>query len=608
MLNFQRNNLDNSTSPYLQQHKDNPIYWQEWNEETLDYAKNNHKIIFVSIGYAACHWCHVMAKDSFSNLEIAKFLNQYFVSIKVDREQRPDIDSYCLSFIQQISGQGGWPLNVFFSSKIKPIFALTYLPSTSPPGFPSFLNLIHQLKEMSNDKEQMKKLSIDYEIPLAIFQSIKEQDLFNSFKESFIPYTSSFSEGLQFPPHNTLLLLLHYYDLKKDKEILTIILSLLDVMAKRGLHDHLQGGFYRYCVDSNWTIPHFEKMLYDQALLLWVYSAAYKISQNAVYKTITEKIISCLDNSFFDSGLYCSSLDADTNHHEGLTYLWSSKELKQILTEKEFSSFKSLYEISEEGNFEGKLHFIKQDLSFLPEIENKLLSLRKKREQPSIDKKKITSWNSLLGIAFLIAYRYLNNTSAKAKSELLFKNLWNKHYLEGKVRRSSLDNKIQEGEFLEDHAALLLFATYLSEEDEIYLLKTRELYSTIFKFNKSGWKESLNLDFKLVPASIFDHPLPSSTSLAELAVLRSKIVLGEEYKPQNYRSPLNYDFFNLMVLLSSGNFHLIHTPYHLAWKNLPLNSLQIKNKIIQDCFAKNCQIFSDTTQLLNKITKEQITK
>src|SRR3989338_4098442 len=383
MTDFHQNNLIHSLSPYLQQHQNNPIHWQEWSKETLEYAKQNNKLLFVSVGYAACHWCHVMAAEAFEDKEIAEFLNQHFVSIKIDKEQRPDIDQYMMAFLIQQQGHGGWPLNVILTPDQKPMLAMTYVPITPKYELPGLLDILKD----AIDLYARNMTSFESFIP-DIFSdtdatSLTSKELVQTIIYSFNNHTASFHPGPQFPPYNTLLFLLAYYEETKDIKVRNIIETILDTIALGGLHDHLQGGFYRYCVDEYWTTPHFEKMLYDQALLLWVFSIAYKLLKKEVYKEIAQNIIRCLEDTFEKDGLYFSGHDADTHHEEGITYLWTKKELEQCLSPEEYISFASVYMLEE--NFDGKIHLLKKDLSFLPEIERKLLLLRKKRQQPFVD-------------------------------------------------------------------------------------------------------------------------------------------------------------------------------------------------------------------------------
>ncbi len=595
MINFNKNNLDQSSSPYLQQHKNNPIHWQEWSQEVLDYAQNNNKIILVSVGYATCHWCHVMAKEAFSNIEIANYLNQHFICIKVDKEQRPDIDQYLMHFMQETNGHGGWPLNVFLTSDQKPFLALTYVPLTPQYGLPGFLDILQHIQQ--SNQQQHSKIP-QYHPQIHTSEHIEEQQLIEVIKNNFTG--TGFSHGPQFPPHNTLLFLLTWYEQHKDKEIKNILEKILNVMATGGLHDHLQGGFYRYCIDDSWTIPHFEKMLYDQALHLWVYSLAYKILKKPEYKIITEKIITCLEDSYANK-LYYAAHDADTNHHEGSTYIWDRAEIQQHLTNEEFTQFQQIYTL--EQNFESKIHLIKKTNTFLPEIEQKLLQLRKKRTQPFTDKKYITSWNALLGIGLLMNYRYCNNNLAKVKAKLLFNTILKEHYPQEKLHHSSYQGKLQPGEFLEDYATLLLFATYLYEDTGEYKDIIATLYTQLQKFqhkrNPEQWKESITTDFIEIPAQTYDHPIPSSLSLAIMAQQRAAIILEKEYDRTEYKHPFQHDFYNLTPLLNHA--HIIHLPHPIQWQHLPSTSMQLYGSTIQDCYQHHCIEYKDITQLLADI-------
>ncbi|MBI1970338.1 thioredoxin domain-containing protein [Candidatus Woesearchaeota archaeon] len=634
MINFNQNNLDKSTSPYLQQHKDNPIHWQEWSTEVLAHAKKNHKIILASIGYATCHWCHVMAQEAFSNKEIAQFLNQHFVCIKIDREQRPDIDHYFMNFCQKTQGGGGWPLNVFLAADQKPFLAVTYVPPTPRYGLPGFLDLLQHVKQSYNQHADHVPAYPNHTHQQEKQDDITEQDLITEIKAHF--GGAGFTPGPQFPPHNTLLFFLSWYEQHKENnntDIKDILEKILEAMAKGGLHDHLQGGFYRYCVDESWTIPHFEKMLYDQAMHLWVYSLAYKILKKQAYKTIAEKIITCLEDSYKDSyasNLYYAAHDADTDHHEGSTYVWDAAELQQHLTkddvtEEEYRQFQQVYILDALGqNVEGKTHLIKRTNAFLPDIEKKLLQLRKKRKQPFTDKKYVTSWNALAGIGLLMAYRHCDIDVAKVKAKLLFSNILAQHYREGIVHHSSYNGKLQPGEFLEDYATVLLLATYLYEEtdedSEDKELKDliAALYAQLQKFHnrqrtKSGqWIESKNNDFMEIPAQTYDHPTPSSASLASMAKRRAEIILekgipGKEYETadagEEYKQPLQHDFYNLIIFMK--HWHIIHTPQKIKWKQLPANSIQIycsnHSGKIQDCYQHKCVEYRDEKQLITEL-------
>ncbi|MBS3117313.1 thioredoxin domain-containing protein [Candidatus Woesearchaeota archaeon] len=595
MVNFLRNNLDKATSPYLLQHKDNPIYWQEWSYETTEYAEEQSKPLFVSVGYATCHWCHVMAHEAFEDKGVAAFLNENFVSIKVDREQRPDIDQYLMSFLVQSQGGGGWPLNVILTPDLKPFFAATYIPLHPSHGFPGFLSVLESAKDhYSKNKENIS----EYHLPRPQSNKVDEDKIINSFLEHFDSEYGGFGYGLKFPPHNSLLFLIFFYEKTKDKRIGSILEKTLDRIAFRGLCDYLQGGFYRYCVDREWQIPHFEKMLYDQAMLLWAYSSAYKVFKNDSYKTVAEGIISCLIETFESDGLFYSAHDADTDHEEGKTYLWSKEELENVLGSDGFSDFSRVYSLY---LFEGRYHLLKKQNKFLPEIEEKLLLERKKREQPFVDRKIVTSWNCLAGIGLIHAFRFLGDKTFLFRAQKVFIELSKKHFIGGVVFHSSLDGEVQQNEFLEDVASLLLFATYIYEETGEHLETIRLLFSRMQKFYDNCLYEGFSKDFIRVPAKDFDHPTPSSVSLFELASVRTKIILGEEYDKGDYLQPLEHDFYNLATAVRNGEFHIIHTPSKIQWDKLSINSIQIRDSGFQDCFDGKCTLFENVEELIDSL-------
>lgn len=329
----------------------------------------------------------------------------------------------------------------------------------------------------------------------------------------------------------------------------------LEKIAMSGLHDHLQGGFYHACVDRTWTISNFEKMLYDQAMLLWVYSAAYKVFKKPEYKMIVQSIIKCLDETFMSDGLLHAAIDSESNNQEGAPYLWTKDELYEVLDDQELEAFMDLYAISDEGNFEGKNHLIKKEVAFLFDIEDLLLVIRKERSQPLVDEKIITSWNALACIGLLISYRYAQIESSKEKALTLFQKLLEKHYKDGKLVHSSLGSVVQqEGEFLEDYAAVLLCATYLYEETREYKELIEELFEKIQSFYDDQWYENKTDDFVKIPAQTIDQFCPSSTSLAEMALLRAKIILGKELSVKEYHQPLMHDFYNLATLMQNSAF------------------------------------------------------
>ena len=414
MIDFGRNNLDMASSPYLRQHADNPVHWQEWSEKALVHARTAGRLVLVSIGYATCHWCHVMAAEAFSDRDTADFINQHYVAVKVDREQRPDIDGLFMDFVTRTTGSGGWPLNVVLSPEGNPFFGGTYFPRRSQSGLPSFLEVLRRVKswhDENGDRVVAYTLAHDDSPGTTVRDDAIALGLMGGFDEK----DGGFGRGMKFPPHATLLLLLHFGQATGSEAARDMVRITLDAMMNRGLHDHLQGGFFRYCVDRRWQIPHFEKMLYDQAMHLWVYSLAVGVFGCDRYRRVVHKIIRCLKETFATGdGLFVTAHDADTDHLEGATYLWTPGEIRAVLGETAFKRFSATYTLSEEGNFEGRNHLIKRPGrrtgasphrvdAGIEESENRLLEVRRKRSQPFVDGKIISGWNALAGIGLVMA-------------------------------------------------------------------------------------------------------------------------------------------------------------------------------------------------------------
>lgn len=588
-MNFNRNNLDHATSPYLKQHAENPIWWQEWNEKTLKYARESGKLIFVSIGYATCHWCHVMASEAFSDAACARVLNENFVCVKVDREQRPDIDQYFMDFILKRQGQGGWPLNVVLSPDGNPFFAATYLPLEEKFGMPDFKTAMEGVLDWYSSHKNGVRPHVPMKIE-TVKMNIKLGEIATYLKNSFDMEWGGWGSSMKFPPSNTLLFLLNCHDVEKSFLLEKEAMLVMDIMSRRGLHDHLQGGFFRYCVDREWTIPHFEKMLYDQAMLLWVYASGYKVFEKELYREVAAGIVKCLEETFEDDGLFYSAHDADTEHVEGATYVWTLSEIRKVLSAEEFEKLERVYELEE--NFEGKIHLVKKTDKFLPEIEAKLLAERRKRAQPFTDKKFVTSWNALTGIALAEAARFCG-FDTKQKAEKIYRKLLEKHY-KNSLLHSSLEGKLQEEGFLEDYASLLLLATYIHEEtlgeEEIM----ERLLADLQKFCKDGtwYVNTSSKDFHFLAADDKDHPTPSAISLAEMAKLRAQILLNNrEIKKYEYKAPYESDFYNLFVLMNEGYLYEVHTPQLLDWQKVPVNAIQLRDENLQICYAGECKVF-----------------
>jgi len=590
VLNIQRNNLDISSSPYLRQHAKNPIWWQEWSSEIIEEALRGNKPLFVSVGYATCHWCHVMAADAFSDRVTAGFLNKHFICIKVDRETRPDIDQFLMNFITAQNGSGGWPLNVFLTPDIHPIFALTYTPGYGSGSMSSFLDITKKVYDYYiNHRDKILPFK-DIERPPSI---IEEKMIIKNLLTYFDFVEGGFGRGQKFPLHTTLLYLLYLLCVEKNKDIRKMCSITLDAMHLRGLNDHLQGGIFRYCVDRKWTIPHFEKMLYDQAMALWCYSLAYRVLDKKAYRAMAENILRCLEECFKDNELYVSAYDADAEHIEGATYIWRYDELKELLSAEEFYRLTESYFIFPEGNFEGKIHLIRKNNIPLKDIEEKLLVIRNQRTQPDKDNKILCGINALVAIAMLQAARFLGKPKLEARAVQIIKSLMERFW-DGKALAHSLSNGItQKQNFLFDGACMLIAITMLYENDESWYTPMRAMSEYVKSFQAGEkWIESRSEDFQTIYASWFDHPIPSSASLAEMGLTRAGLLNGKGFRIEVYRQPYHADFFNLAAMLRNGLFHLFTTKKVINWSNLPPNSLQIRGVPETDCYGGVCRSVS----------------
>jgi len=587
---YRKNNLDNSSSPYLLQHISNPVWWQEWGSEVIKYAVLENKPLLVSVGYATCHWCHVMASEAFSDTATADYLNSNFICIKVDREQRPDIDQFMMDFINSQNGRGGWPLNVFLTPSMRPIFAMTYAPAIERDSMLSFLSVCEQVKAYYVKNGN----SIVEFVPQENIPHVSdESSIVQALSQYYDSENGGFGNGQKFPSHSTLLYLLYQLAIDESPSIKTLCTRTLDVMIQRGLHDHLQGGIYRYCVDREWTIPHFEKMLYDQAMALWVYSLGFSVTGNDNYKRMAEGIIRCLEESFEKNGLYISAHDADTNHEEGATYVWSYDELKEVLTPEEFERFSFSYDITKHGNFEGENHLIRKNNSHLRDIEDKLLSIRKSRKQPSPDNKILSGINALTGIALIQAGRLLEKPELETKAAIVIDNILELFWDGASLGHSSFSGIVQDQSFLSDAAPLLTAITMLSESDpaRIPLMKIFKEY--VESFREDGkWIESHSSDFQKVYASGFDHPFPSAVSLAEMGLTRASILSGTDISQREFREPFQSDFYNITSMMCNGQFHIFTTKKPIPWNKLPANAIQVRGETETDCYLGTCRLTS----------------
>jgi len=459
------NHLALESSPYLKQHLFNPVDWYPWGKEALQKAKEQRMPIFLSIGYSTCHWCHVMKRESFEDREIAKLLNENFISIKVDREELPHIDAYYQELYRKIYGRSaGWPLSVFMTPDREVLFITGYIPPTKESYSEGFTALITKLSKLAHDKKaSMKRVQeIAYQIEHKEQNKVKKDISLGSFitaiKESYDEIDSGFGSGRKFPEAAKLSLMLELSQLSGDKELEEYAYEMLDNMALRGLYDHIEGGFFRYCVDSSWEIPHFEKMLYNQAELIKLYTKAYLLTKKELYKQVVQETIAMLEKRFVKESLYYSASDAQSDAKEGSYFIFSSAEIEKAVDGlKEKEAIKELLNYTPYGNFNSYTHInlsTQKRVDGFDTFKKRLLKIRQKRAYPFIDKKINTAWNGMmieaLYSASSIDKRYINkaNQHLKALQKMLFK--------EGELYHQGMIGKeITQRGLLEDYSFLI---------------------------------------------------------------------------------------------------------------------------------------------------------
>jgi uncharacterized protein YyaL (SSP411 family) len=411
------NRLANETSPYLLQHADNPVEWYPWDEEALRTAREQDKPIFLSIGYSACHWCHVMAHESFEDERVAQLMNEHFVNVKVDREERPDLDQIYMAAVQAMTGSGGWPMSVFLTPEGEPFYGGTYFPPQPRYGVPSFPQVLTAIAQAWRDRrgelvqggrqlaqalqEQMSTTSAARDAALvpetlhAAYQALAQQ---------FDTQDGGWGDAPKFPQPMVLEFLLRYYVITGNEQSLEMVTHTLDKMARGGMYDQLGGGFHRYSVDDHWLVPHFEKMLYDNAQLARVYLHAWQLTGDEFYRTIVEETLDYVAREMLSSeGAFYSTQDADSEGQEGKFFVWTGGEIRRVLAD-EAETFMAAYGVKPGGNWEGKniLEFVgdPDQRPALAESRHKLFQAREKRMHPGRDEKVLTSWNGLMLAAF----------------------------------------------------------------------------------------------------------------------------------------------------------------------------------------------------------------
>lgn len=551
------NRLAKSTSPYLLQHANNPVDWFEWGTEALQKAKAEDKPILVSIGYSSCHWCHVMEHESFENTQIAAIMNEHFVCIKVDREERPDIDQIYMDAVQAMQQHGGWPLNVFLTPEQIPFYGGTYFP---PQQWGQLLQQIHKTfevkrTEINQSAEDLKNHLQTSDLQRfaknseAAFKSENLDSMFQILESRFDKTWGGIEKAPKFVMPSIWLFLLRYYSATKNESALHMVTHTLQQLAYGGIYDQLGGGFSRYSVDAEWFAPHFEKMLYDNGQLLSLYAEAYSITKDELFKNVIYEIVNWLECEMMHAeGGFYSALDADSEGVEGKFYTWTTEEINKILG-KSARHFNSYYQITEEGNWEHGRNILRRDKNTKDENiteelkaqKQKLLAERAKRIRPGLDDKIITGWNAMTIQGLIDAYKALQDSKflnlALKAIDFIETNL----IVNSKVHRAFKNKHSQTEGFLEDYAFLIQAYTSLYQVtfNEAWLQKATTYTDYVqehfydaaegyFYFTSNG-AEALIARKK----EIFDNVIPSSNSVMARNLFTLGVILDrEDWKKQ----------------------------------------------------------------------------
>ncbi|MDR7369945.1 thioredoxin domain-containing protein [Flavobacterium aquidurense] len=630
------NDLINETSPYLLQHAHNPVDWKAWNQETLDKAKAENKLIIISVGYSACHWCHVMEQESFENEAVAKVMNDNFISIKVDREERPDIDQIYMNAVQLMTGKGGWPLNCIALPDGRPIFGGTYFTREEWTKALTELSALYK-KDPKKISEYADKLVAGIQKAQLITVNNSQPDFKNSALSEAVKLWQKeldYKEGglagdTKFPMPNSLSFLLRYSIQNKDKAMQTYVQTTLTKMANGGIYDPIGGGFCRYSVDSKWHVPHFEKMLYDNAQLVSLYSDAYLVTKDDLYKKTVAETLNFVEKELMASnGAFYSSLDADSKNNsnkleEGAYYVWKKEEL-QTLLKSDFSLFQDYFNINENGLWENENYVLfktQSDKDFAiknklteTELESKiknwkqiLLTARKKRPRPHLDDKTLTSWNALMIKGYVSAYRAFKNPHYK---EVALKNanfiVNNQLQKDGSLNHSYKEDKSSIVGFSEDYAIVIeaFISVYQITLDEKWLNKAKQLMDyTITHF----WDKKSNLFYFTSNSStglitrkmeIADNVIPGSNSI----LAHNLFLLGHYYSNDAYsktaqrmlnnvkedvlKAPTEYyNWLNLMLNYTDSYFEVAISGKEAIAKTVQLQSYYLPNILIAGATA-----------------------
>ncbi|MDI9597497.1 MAG: thioredoxin domain-containing protein, partial [Atribacterota bacterium] len=577
-----QNRLLYEKSPYLQQHAHNPVNWFPWKEEAFNKANKENKPVFLSIGYSTCHWCHVMAHESFEDESVARLINEIFIPVKVDREERPDIDKVYIQVAILMTGSGGWPLTIFLTPDKTPFFAATYIPKNNQYGHKGLIEILQQVKELWKyqqnklleqgnqliDALQKNSVNLNGEI---LTNEILER-AYQEFSDRFDNKAGGFGKAPKFPSPHQLLFLLRYWKRTENEQALAMVEKTLQSMQAGGIFDHIGFGFHRYSTDKNWILPHFEKMLYDQALLSMSYLEAYQMTGKIIYSDTARKILNYVTRDMMsEEGGFYSAEDADSEGEEGKYYLWTEKELKDILDKDEFVFVKKYLNIETEGNLYKKgqpgeifgnrnifykglqeqtraditKEIVVSDTGKWEKIREKLYGIRAKRIPPDKDRKILTDWNGLIIAALAKAAQVLEDEdfleAAKKAADFIFRRL--------EDSSNHLLHRYSEGDaaipgFLDDYAFLIwgLLELYKATFSNEYLQKALDLNKVLFldfwdEKNGGFYFTSANNEQLLIrQKEVYDGAIPSGNSVAFCNLLKLADFTGnKQFKQRAYQ-------------------------------------------------------------------------
>ena len=639
------NRLAKESSPYLLQHKNNPVDWYPWGDEAFQKALELNRPIFLSIGYSTCHWCHVMEEESFEDEQVAQLLNDNFISIKVDREERPEIDHLYMTVCQAMTGKGGWPLTIIMTPDKYPFFAGTYFPKKGRMGRPGMIELlpaisdawVNKKDELIQSANQIKKYLIDSnnkELGDQLNQSILTNTN-SQFINRYDKTHGGFGTKPKFPSPHNLIYLLRYHNMSGDKTSLLMVEKTLQEMRLGGIFDHVGFGFHRYSTDTEWILPHFEKMLYDQAMLTLAYTEAYQITNNQLYKDTAEEILYYVQRNMTDKrGGFYSAEDADSEGEEGLFYLWTIDEIKNILSNVESELLINTYGLNKEGNYddeatgnrtEKNILYLKEPINNielknrLNQIIKKLYQARKKRIHPLKDDKILTDWNGLMIAAYAKAGVVFNSDDytqqAEKSAQFILNNLTDNN---GRLLKRYRDGNAGVDAHLDDYAFFIwgllelyeatFNVTYLSEAIQLSNIMVDEFWDVTNGGFFLGGEKSEKLIVRAKTG--YDGAMPSGNSVAAMNCSKLNRITGEtkwaeisdkifitfsneiQQTPSGYASMVNAFLFNTdnpkeIVIVGSGK---------------DSDTISAIEKIKSEYVPNKVIIFKDTDDELNKLS------